>query len=523
MNCFEIQEKLIDYIDDRLDNNEKEYIKLHIESCDACKAEYEGILETIGYMQQSFDKIVAPKGFMEEVKESIKKPVNQRIIVKKPIKTIIIAAAITLLFTITAFAAGGFDFLKWFQAKSLQESKSMEELIASGYGENVNLSAQDKNIKFTIENVVADDTCTILSYSIEDLNKEKKYVLSNYMKEDLIEGEFAYPFENTTDPYIIDSILYSDVPYIQRGLIRLEPTKEENSTISITINQLQYGDKMPLSNVKGIWKLNIPITKHKVKTYVLNKEVDIDGNKVIFKEIKIAPTNTALTYFYVENQKGYSIRSFENIKLIANGKEYKRKYMGVEYLNGTNGNQGITIEFDSMYLDEPDNINIFIGGYSVNVYKSAYYDIDINKPFPQVFEYFGSKISIDDIKVGDEKTEVTMSQTFGKNKYEEINAKFKVKGHPFAHGIYSGLEFESIIIDKKGRKVDPKDMDEAKTKKLQPRTYYIKQQLILEDSSYIENLPEEYHTGKFIPVQLSIQGYKETRYVNESFTIKLEE
>lgn len=520
MDCIEIRDKLVDYIEGNLEDTEKEIIELHMEGCTECKKEYEESLETAGYLKRGFERINIPQGFMEDVKIRINKSPAQRFKMKKPLKTIFIAAALTILFTITAFAAGGFDFLKWFQEMSIKESKSIEELIAEGYGENVYLSAEDKNVKFTIEKVVADDTSTILSYSIEDLNKEKKYMAFDFREIALFEGEFSPRYYAGADPYVQHSILYSDKPYIEKGMIRLEPVKDEKSTIDITVNQFFYGDEKPFSSVEGTWKLSIPITRYKSKTYVLNKEVDIDGNRVVFKEIKISPTRTSLTYSYKEGQDGYNISSINDIKLIADGKEYNPKYMGTGYYKSDMGNMEITREYDSMYLDIPDRIDIFVGAYTADVQKYAYFDIDVNKPFPQVFDYFGSKISIDDIKIGEERTELTMSQIFGKNKYEHFYHEFRVKGHPLAYDACN--DFEKVIYDKYGRKVDQKGMDKTKIKKLEPRTYFIKENIIIEDPPGIEKFSESYHTGELIPTHLNISGYRETRYVNETFTIELD-
>ena len=119
------------------------------------------------------------------------------------------------------------------------------------------------------------------------------------------------------------------------------------------------------------------------------------------------------------------------------------------------------------------------------------------------------------------KAEVTMSQILGENKYEHFKHEFGVKGHSFAHGSCNVLE--KIIFDKYGRKVDLKDMYEKKIKKIEPRTYFTKEHIIIKDSPGIEKLPEEFHTGKFIPSQLKIWGYEETRYVNKTFAIELNE
>lgn len=519
MNCVEIKYKLYDYIDNNLDNNDKESIKLHIENCIDCKKEYEEILEAISYVQEGFDKISAPDGFMKGIKNNIKGITTQGHKVRKPLKTVFIAAALFILVTVTAFAAGGFNFLKWWQEVSIKESKSIEELIENGYGENVNISAQYKDIKITIEKVVADDTGTILSYSIEDITKKKRYMM-DYEKGISFQGEFIYPHEGCTNPLKGDSILYSDVTYIQKGMFRLDPIKGENATINIIISELQYGDKKPFSIVKGTWELNVPIIKHKARNYTLNKEVDIDGNRVIFKEIKIAPTNTALTFAYNENQgTNYSISTFQGIKLISNGKEYKSKYMGYSSSKSdSHGNNEITLEFDSMYLDNPDKVKIYVGRYIANVNKYAHYHIDVNKEFPQIFEYFGSKISINSVNIGDEKTELTMSQSFEKNQYESLNIEFDVKGHPFARS-YGG-QIESYTLDKRGNKIELGKTDES-IESIEPKTYITKQQIIIQDPLGIEKIPQEYYNGKLIPVKLFVKGYQETRYVNKSFTVKL--
>lgn len=521
MNCSGIKDKLLDFAENSLDDKESNEVRLHIENCPDCRKELEEILETLGYIKGNFAKISSPEGFMDNVRNRVPKTHSRGFLISKSLRTGVIAAALLVAFTVTGFATNGFNFLRWWQQVSIKESKSMEELIANGYGEHVNISARDKNIIITIENIVADDTGTILSYKIEDIDKKEKYML-NYKDGISIKGNFNYPFEGFDNPLKGDSILYSDEPHVQKGMFRLDPLKSENSTIDITISKLEYGDKKPLFTVEGCWKFSITVTKYESRTYTLDKEVDIDGNKVLFKEIKVAPTTTVLTYSYKDNQNDdCTISAFQHIKLISNGKQYKSKYMGTSSSKSdSRGNNEITLEFDSMYLDNLGEVKICIGSYIVNVCKSAYYDIDVNESFPQVFEYFGSKISIDNINVGNDKTQLTMSQSFEENQYERLQIEFTVKGHPFAgRPTYSG-EFESYTLDKKGKSIQPGSTNEP-IESIQPKTYITKQNIILQDDPGIEKLPPNYHDGKLIPEELIVAGYQETRYINESFTVKL--
>lgn len=520
MSCLEIREKLLYYIDNKLDDNENKNIKQHIECCADCRKEYEEMLGVLKFAEEGFDKVKAPDNFMENIRDEVKRKLTPKPGRIKHIRTAFIAAALCVVFTVTALAASGFDFMKWWQEISLKESQSIEKLISNGYGENVNISAVDKDIRITIENVVADDTGTILSYSIEDLSKINKYMM-NYMDGMQISGDFIFPSKKVTNPFKGQSVLYSESPYIQEGMFRLDPIRADSGLINININKLDYGNEKPFSSVEGSWKFSIPVTRHEAKIYTLNEEADVDGNKVLLKELKISPTNTSLTYSYkVAQGANYSISGFFDIKLISNGKEYNYKSMGTTSYKSRREEDEQTIEFDSMYFDSPDKIKIVIGYYIADVNKYAYYDIDVNKPFPQIFEYFGSKISIDKVNIGDEKTEITMSQSFEENRYERLNVKFMVKGHPFGgRPIYEG-NYESYTLNKRGRRVEPGN-SKGYIEEVQPKTYITKQQLILEDPPGTEKLPQEYHTGKLIPVQLTVNGYQETRYVNKSFTIKL--
>lgn len=518
MSCLEIREKLLYYIENDLDENEIRDIRHHIENCGDCRKEYEEMLAVLKFAEKGFDKIKAPDNFMKNIRTEVKGRISPKSGRTKYTRTAFIAAALCIVFTITAFAASGFDFMKWWQDISLRESRSIEKLISSGYGEHVNVSDIDKDIKITIENVVADDTGTVISYSIEDIGKKIKYVL-NY-RDMKISGDFILPFGGA-DPYKGESVLYSETPYIQRGMFRLDPIKADSSTIDIAISKLYYGNEEPLSLMEGSWNFSIPVTKYESKVYAINEEVDIDGNKVVFKEIKISPTNTALTYSYEEAEGAdYNISDFFGIKLISDGKEYKNKYMGASYSRSENGKDERTIEFDSMFFDNPDKVKIVLGGYSVEINKFKHYDIDINAPFPQVFEYHGSKISIDNVNIGDEKTEITLSQSFEENQYESLSFEFEVKGHPFANHPNGGKILESYTLDKKGRKVEIGTVDKS-LDEIQPKTYFTKQQIILQDDPFVKELPQEYHDGKLVPVQLFVTGYRETRYIDKSVTVKL--
>ncbi|WP_108804784.1 HEAT repeat domain-containing protein [Aquimarina sp. Aq107] len=72
MNCKQIEEKLIDYLDDNLDRQEHETITVHLSNCSSCKEsinELRIILDGIGNTDQELPNITLKKGFEEMLEQ----------------------------------------------------------------------------------------------------------------------------------------------------------------------------------------------------------------------------------------------------------------------------------------------------------------------------------------------------------------------------------------------------------------------------------------------------------------------
>ncbi|MBZ9622550.1 DUF4179 domain-containing protein [Clostridium sp. FP2] len=516
MNCEDIGEKLIEYIDDSLDEQEKKIIAEHIKECEQCRLELEELQSITLYVENKKQEIITPNNLFKNIKVKLSNKPSFKM-KKRGVKVTVIAAAMVVLLTVTVFAVEKLNLsLKWWQKTSVKENSAIEQLIKEGYGQTVDLSVSDNNIKITIENIIGDDLNTLVTFKIEDLQKKEKYVL------DLADGIVADGDFNNKDKKFDKNIggfmnFYSDNPYVQRGCITLNPVTKKQSMLHLVINKInKMGSREVV--VKGKWEFNIPVTKYESKTYILNKEMIIDEHKLTFEEVIIAPTATVLKYKDKRNSvKGYSIDYFSNITLIGSGKEYKEKVMGSGnyYSSGGNGWDGSTVEFDSMYIDNPGKVKIKMGKYGININNFKKFNIDMNKAFPQEFEYMGSKIIIKDIMLQQDTAKIIITESLDNRNYENLDMGIKCANNI---SITQVQQCDGYTIDKDRTKVSMSEGFFAGDELNKPKSYVTKRTITLKKASPIEKKDK---IQKIIPMTLDINGYSETRYIDKSIKVKL--
>ena len=515
MACSDIKEKLIDYIDKTLSKEERERINSHLKECSDCSKELKGLKDTISYVEGERDSIKVPKDIVKNInRDNLKSNVSISK-VKMPFKVSLVAIALFAIFVVTSFAADELGILNWWKERSLKESQSIEELISRGYGDDIGISKTDNSIKITLESVVADDINTILMMTIEDLEGNRKLI--PYYEGIFASGDFKLG-EYEDNALNGDTNLYTEESNKSKVIINLKPLDKENGNIKLSledliINQGKIDNKGKV--VKGNWDFEIPVTKHDSVVYKLDKSMKINNRDIFFDELVIAPTKTLLKYSYTS----VLTKDLSDFSIIAKDKEYKSKRFGFSSSSShsSTGENSGTVEFDSMYFDNVDNVNIKVNSYVKEVLNFAEYDIALDKGFPQEFEYMGSKIAIENIVVGEETTKVIMTESLENRKYERLEFEFKDEEgnyYPF------GDTYDGYVIDSKGKKVKINEYWFNDEKLDKPRIYPTKHNIELYN---IRNKYNERKKGEFIPSKLKIKGYHETVYIDKGIKIKLKE
>lgn len=444
MECEEIKKLLIDYMDGRLNKNEMLEVEEHLNSCMECKREYEEINGIINKINCKKSNINIPEDFMNNVKLKVNKALLNKS--KKKVisfKVVIVTCALIILSMFTAMASQ--DGISRF-LKIITERESLHKAVETGYGTRVNISKTDKDVKITVNYVVADDTGTSIFFEIEDLKGNNKYMPSFPPDGYTIKNYWLKGTEDSTTWINLES----DKPNKNIGKLTISAIATENKNIDITINKIETRDKDKV--VQGNWEFSFDVKKYASKTYNINEKINIDGYPVTFTSIKIAPTKTILTYKYKNIGNGEDLISLSDIYLSSNNKIYEKAFWNSGGSQYKSGERTQTLIFDSMYFDNPKDVTINVESYYLKIYEKQEYSIDPKGSFPKKIEYKGNEIVIDNMKLSN-KISFMAKYTPIPREAESYDIEINTDHYSNVTCATSGVG-DSVYIDKYGNKYD---------------------------------------------------------------------
>ena len=161
MNCKDMEERLITYIDGELSPEENMRVKEHLENCSTCMEEYEKLKSTIDYVTDNSNYIDTSKAIELDLN------IKRRKRVKRFTRTGLIAIALSLLLVVTAVATDLFGLMEGWKKHSEITESAWEQLILNGVGQKLDISTTDKDIKITAEGVISDELNTIILLKVE--------------------------------------------------------------------------------------------------------------------------------------------------------------------------------------------------------------------------------------------------------------------------------------------------------------------------------------------------------------------
>lgn len=555
MLCKELDEKLIDYIDGMLDEYDTLAVKNHIEHCEDCKDNLDKLKEGMNYIEKINKNIETPHNLMKNVKKEVE---NKRNLTRKPKVKIGYVALVSILMTLLitgVFANESIQtYLEEWKNRGVKESQSIEQLIADEYGEKLNLISKDQNIKVTVESVVADDINTVLLIQVEDLKGEKKYAPILWDNTIIANGSFNDYLPGNPDAFEMDKarikgsfLLHTPEKNKTRTVLSLSPIASKHDEIELIINALQviteedttvphamggqyYYDKHSEDIIEGLWSFKVPVKTSESIVIDINEEMVLDGNKIIFNQLKVSPTMSTLTYKFNKRQnKEYIIDHLNNISIEADGKLYEMKSYGRGSMRTNNyGPSEGTISFDTMYFQIPKKIKITVDGYNISVDEKSILEVDVSKSFPQEFRYLNSKIRVTNIQ-GDENIIRISMDNLGEKYFDRLLFKVFVNGTEYIEAQYA---VKSLFPnDNKNNQVSSYDIllnNTTNTLDGYPAEGYGVNERYINYSDYGsgENLVEEVILNdtlddKIESVQVRISGYEEQRDASGSLSVKL--
>lgn len=507
MNCEACREHLIDYIDKNINIENKVLIDEHTEICSNCRKELQ-ILQSVVYkLGKDSEEIVIPSDFISNLHKGRRLVSLSPVRRKKRSLRLLIAAALTFTMSI-ALISGAPNLIRQLISNGSPNIESSAE--ASLYtGEKLNLSQTENNVKITVTDVVADDINTLINYTVEDMTSEKRPLVCYFSDTSIAErwGEAASPLLTMNSSYN-DNIFH--------GTLVILPIDTKEKTIHLTFNGIRDITNGSPELVEGNWTFEIPIKRYQSKTFEINKTIHAGGYNIDINKLIVAPTVTKLLFNCRGGSEKEKVNGLQDLSIIVDGKEY------TSYGNSLRENFPLAfgnneMSFESIYSVTPKNIEIKIRRLQTFISNRKEFTLYLDEPTPQEFDYLGSKITVDNLKV-DTTINFDLLTPSENREYEKLEFGFTYNNGDTSDVYFSavGESFEDIYIDETGIKYptgfDAPDWQQQRAKKAV--LFINNQHLSLTPSSKI-------NLKNIKTIKMIIDGYLKTKFLDESIKIEL--
>lgn len=327
-------------------------------------------------------------------------------------------------------------------------NKNMKKTVENNFVQPINKSAESKNIKFTVRDVVIDKKNMAIRYEIKTLKKKYKD-LNVFLDDSFIEitGD-----KNKKKIGLVEVDNLHDEKFKEKGkkegVISTRFNDMDKIPESITLNlkkikqtQDDYcNDNGCTENiVQGDWTVKFNVDPKCVNTqrnyYPINKNINIGGVNILIKEGEIYPTCGEMK-FDLRNNKDYKFVGFVNERLVDDkGKEYK----------STGGrcsldNSERTAIFESSYLTKTKKLYFKADGVLFIPKKDMYITVDIKNK--KIIDDAGFDIEFMDGRFENENNKKIYKLSF------KIKDKEILKMSKFPYAKMGGIGYSEIYDEK---------------------------------------------------------------------------
>ncbi|TYO71285.1 DUF4179 domain-containing protein [Rossellomorea marisflavi] len=533
--CPEYHRLYVDYLERSIERTEKVAFEMHIHQCPGCQEDLATFQETLLELREFFEQSQVPEGFRLKLDGRIDTELETRKKKnKKRKRTGIIALIAAFLLLFTGFVTDGFASIYYTYADwKNDEDLLLREFYQSGIGERLNLTAEDNGVKITIKTAIADEIQTLVYYEIEDMEKDRRLMVdteNGFTIENQIdflngEGRGIFMEEGKSEegnveeknihkgsfslPPIVDDVEDPLIKLSFTQLIAMSPDMKSTMEVYAT-NAIEE-----MERTRGVWEFEIPVEKQESRVMKLGQEIEVEGLPVRLDEVIIAPTTTALTYSIREGQEEPS----SIFHLLFDSIKTKEKAASLNWLSWptfledyNDGWSAYRQNFDSLYFEELKEPELVFSTLQMHVPEQLKFKIDFTKPFPQVHEYGGGTILVEE-PPKDRPGEVTMKMPLTDSRdFDTVSIMSKEEFEGEGDFRNDG-EMESVYLDRNGKEFEEEDWDyEEVMKGNYPRSLTVKQSFKM----FKQGKP----APDLIPTEFIIDGYEKTVFLDQSVPLK---
>lgn len=431
-------DKLFDYIEGILEDNEKDLMERHIQSCPYCEQQLELLLKENELLEQTLKSPILPDDFAEKIVDQLEPHKRKK---NRPLKWVLGTAASALL------AGGVFMSVSPSVAKlvgGIFSSETVDEglrmAIDTDIATPVNLSATDADITLHIEDLIADTSRIAFSYRVT--NQQGK-VLNPFIGDaDLYSIKVLDEHQNEVELNSMSWGLHDDYGIYEISLVNIDNFTK--GTVRLDIHHLAGKD--------GQWQIDIPIdltsAYEQQKVVALNESYEVEGVKIHLDKVNYATSTTDIYYQleYTEEVKERLKQQLKQKELQFNNEIVQFLYfpsIGYRIENG----KGVVLGYENIYFSKerghPVSENMLsgmgqwdgepseLGPYkqidsfvpNKNAEEELYFVVDTiyrpkisefsitfnPKELPKTFEYNGYELTIDSVQ---EKTDYSLQKSW---------------------------------------------------------------------------------------------------------------
>ena len=288
MNCPTI-DKLSQYVDNLLTEQELVDLSTHLKGCNNCKHMVEELNEEQKFLKETLQTPALPDDFASTILAQLEPYGKQP---KKPAwkRRMLVAAGVVLAVGLSTTLNP--SFAKWVGGLFATDQVDEGLKIASnaGMAERVNREVTDQGLTLKVEDVVADSSRVALSYQI--VNKKGK-IQDSYIELADSKNEI---FASDQNGKRLEGVGMGWQDGSDYGLIEFSLREQEDlEQVNVTF------DLVELDGEKGNWRMEIPVDlKERNKfttTLSLNGAVtSMNGVNINMKEVRFAPSSSELLY-----------------------------------------------------------------------------------------------------------------------------------------------------------------------------------------------------------------------------------
>ncbi|WP_053360667.1 DUF4179 domain-containing protein [Bacillus sp. FJAT-27251] len=353
MNC-PTADKLSQYNDALLPQQESSQIHAHIQSCRHCQLLLEAFANEEQFLKETLQSPELPEEFADTVLNQLQ-PYEQPAAPRKLWKKAVLPAPGKKVWKKTMLSAAGLvlaiglgsslnpSFAQWIGGlfSTDQVDEGLRLAADEGFAHRVNLEAEDHGLTFKVEDIVADSTRIALSYQI--LNKKGK---PQDLYLDLQDGKNeVYALDKKGARIEVSGMSWGNAD--DYGVIEFS-LREQKELEQLTVKF----DLTELNGKNGSWQLEVPVDlKDSLKSTTIltfsDTETSRHGVNIAMKEVQYAPSSNELVY-------ETSFTEEERSKFEAQIKGLEERF-GKEKA-GTFANYGTAIQY---HLENEENKTVY--------------------------------------------------------------------------------------------------------------------------------------------------------------------